>query len=123
MKLFSRKALVAGATAVAISFAGTSVATAQDNEDAVTTQDEPTQEEGTQDEGSDNEGEENTNDDENNNDDSNNDNADGNKDDEEEDDLSSDPKEITAWISVFTAVIGALGTLFTFANKHFDFMA
>lgn len=118
MKLFSRKALVAGATAVAISFAGTSVATAQDNEDAVTTQDETTQEEGTQDEGSDNEGEENTNDDEN-----NNDNADGNKDDEEEDDLSSDPKEITAWISVFTAVIGALGTLFTFANKYFDFMA
>ena len=29
--------------------------------------------------------------------------------------------EITAWISVFTAVIGALGALFSFASKYLGF--
>ena len=32
----------------------------------------------------------------------------------------ADPKEIQAWIGVVTAVIGALGTLFAFANKYLD---
>lgn len=95
MKLFSRKAIVAGATALAVTFAGTSVAVAEETSTptatvTVTETETP---------------------------------ADSEKDDEKEDEgSSSDPKDITAWISVFTAVIGALGTLFTFANKHFDFM-
>ena len=29
------------------------------------------------------------------------------------------PKEIRDWIAVFTAIIGALGTVFTFVNKYF----
>lgn len=100
MKLFSRKALVAGATALSVAFAGTTVATAaepttpaastpassaQDKKPAkatTTKTTEPTEE------------------------------GSSIKD--------MDPKEITAWISVFTAVIGALGTLFAFANKYLD---
>ena len=31
-----------------------------------------------------------------------------------------DPKAITAWISVFTAVLGLIGSVLTFAQKHFD---
>ena len=72
MKLFSRKALVAGATALSMTFAGTTVATAA----------EPTEE------------------------------GSSIKD--------MDPKEIKAWIGVVTSVIGALGTLFAFANKYLD---
>lgn len=92
MELFSRKAIVAGATALAVTFAGTSVAVAEDKTQVVsggssTVTDPDPDSDPTKEEGS-----------------------------------SSDPKAITAWISVFTAVIGALGTLFTFANKHFDFM-
>ena len=102
MKLFSRKAIVAGATALAVTFAGTSVAVAQEDETTVTTTDETSVETPTS-----KESEAPVEDD---------------KDDEKEEGSSSDPKDITAWISVFTAVIGALGTLFTFANKHFDFM-
>ncbi|HHT59093.1 MAG TPA: hypothetical protein GXZ83_05325, partial [Corynebacterium stationis] len=34
---------------------------------------------------------------------------------------SQDPKDISAWISVFTAVIGALGALFSFASKYLGF--
>lgn len=30
-----------------------------------------------------------------------------------------DPKQITAWIAVFTAIIGALGTVITFIDKNF----
>lgn len=102
MKLFSRKALVAGATAVALSFAGTSAAVAaepakssvsdlfsgsssfSDKKNEDTTKEDPkkTEENGSSD---------------------------------------MDPKDITAWISVFTAVIGALGALFSFASKHLGF--
>lgn len=103
MKLFSRKAIVAGATALAVTFAGTSVAVAEDDSPAVSSPSEtPTSSTPVADDDV--------------NDDNNND------DEKEEEGSSSDPKAITAWISVFTAVIGALGTLFTFANKHFDFM-
>lgn len=98
MKLFSRKAIVAGATALAVTFAGTSVAVAEDETPVVS--EETSTETSTPV----------------NNDDGADDDA------KEEEGSSSDPKDITAWISVFTAVIGALGTLFTFANKHFDFM-
>ena len=31
-----------------------------------------------------------------------------------------EPKEIRDWIAVFTAVIGALGTLLAFLGKYFD---
>ena len=31
-----------------------------------------------------------------------------------------DPKAITTWISVFTAVLGLIGSVLTFAQKHFD---
>ena len=111
MKLFSRKALVAGAAAVALSFAGTSVAAA----DEVTTTEtstpqapsgssnfgssksvEPTNPE----DGKDPEDPEQT---------------------EENGSSDMDPKDISAWISVFTAVIGALGALFSFASKYLGF--
>lgn len=114
MKLFSRKAIVAGATALAVTFAGTSVAVAQEDETTVTTTTETSVETPTSKESeAPAEGEKDPEGDK---------NAEGDKDDEKEEGSSSDPKDITAWISVFTAVIGALGTLFTFANKHFDFM-
>lgn len=104
MKLISRKAIVAGATALAVTFAGTSVAMAQDETPAVSSSSETSTETSTPVKDDDV-------------------NGDKNNDDKKEDEgSSSDPKDITAWISVFTAVIGALGTLFTFANKHFDFM-
>lgn len=100
MKLFSRKAIVAGATALAVTFAGTSVAVAEDETPVVyedTSAETPTPG-------------------------NNDDDAETDPDPTKEEGSSADPKDITAWISVFTAVIGALGTLFTFANKHFDFM-
>lgn len=111
MKLFSRKALVAGAAAVALSFAGTSAAVAAEETttEATTTQapsgssnlgdafgsstDKTTTEPTEGDKGG------------------------------EDGDGSSDmkPKDISAWISVFTAVIGALGALFSFASKYLGF--
>ena len=95
MKLFSRKALVAGATALSVAFAGTTVANAAEpTTPASSTQDKKPAE------------------------------ATTTKTTEPTKEGSSikdmDPKEITAWISVFTAVIGALGTLFAFANKYLD---
>ena len=90
MKLFSRKALVAGATALSMTFAGTTVATAAEPttqstaaKPTTTTKASEPAEEGS-----------------------------SLKD--------ADPKEIQAWIGVVTAVIGALGTLFAFANKYLD---
>lgn len=32
-----------------------------------------------------------------------------------------DPTQITAWIAVFTAVLGLIGTVLTFVQKNFDF--
>ena len=96
MKLFSRKALVAGAAAVALSFAGTSVAAAdeQPNFSSFSSSSEkPNDEDGET------------------------------KPPKPEQNGSSDmkPQDISAWISVFTAVIGALGALFSFASKHLGF--
>ena len=97
MKLFSRKALVAGAAAVALSFAGTSVAAA----------DEPTNPGSSLSSFSGEKTDDNT----------------GKEPDNNEEDGSSDmkPEAISAWISVFTAVIGALGALFAFASKYLGF--
>ena len=99
MKLFSRKALVAGAAAVALSFAGTSAAVAAPE---TTTSPEATApvEPG---EG----GQGNT--------------GNGGSSSKEGDDGTSKAKQISAWISVFTAVIGALGALFSFASKYLGF--
>ena len=106
MKLFSRKALVAGATAVAVAFAGTSVATAEE-------------ETGSSDSISQLSSGENA--------------GEGlssdlpalaslsSKDKEDEDDLSSKPDEIASWISVFTAIVGALAAAFSFATKYLGF--
>ena len=109
MKLFSRKALVAGAAAVALSFAGTSVAAAE--EDIAITN--PT-------EGS---GENNPTEGGGENNDGNGGSSSNKGDDKDKNKGSSDmnPENISAWISVFTAVIGALGALFAFASKHLGF--
>lgn len=99
MKLFSRKALVAGAAAVALSFAGTSVAAAEENPTVTTTSQTPAPNEpGSSENG-----------------------GSSSKDGEDNGLSSQDPKEISAWISVFTAVIGALGALFSFASKYLGF--
>ena len=95
MKLFSRKALVAGATALSMTFAGTTVATAAEPTTATESVEAKPASTPTK-----------------------------TKPSEEPKEGSSikdlDPNEIKAWIGVFTAVIGALGTLFAFANKYFD---
>lgn len=91
MKLFSRKALVAGAAAVALSFAGTSVAAADEQTPTLFSSSSSSSDEGE------------------------------NKTEEGNGLSSQDPKDISAWISVFTAVIGALGALFSFASKHLGF--
>lgn len=105
MKLFSRKALVAGAAAVALSFAGTSVATAEQKTNTGGSS------------VSDIFGGSSFSDSKN----DTNDDGDGNGNKNPKKDGSSDPKEISAWISVFTAVIGALGALFSFASKNLGF--
>ena len=89
MKLFSRKALVAGATALSMTFAGTTVATAAESTTQSTTA-KPTTTKPAEP--------------------------------AEQGSSLKDayPQEIKAWIGVFTAVIGALGTLFAFANKYLD---
>lgn len=106
MKLFSRKALVAGAAAVALSFAGTSVATAEDKTNTGGSS------------VSDILGGSSFADSKNDTDDDGNNNGGANP---KKKDGSSDPESISAWISVFSAVIGALGALFTFASKHLGF--
>ncbi len=102
MKFFSRKALVASATAVAVAFGGASVATAQSSSEpaaapATTTTDansnkSTTTTTTTEDNGS-------------------------SKDGSSMGDV--EPKEIRDWIAVFTAVIGALGTMLAFLSKYF----
>lgn len=109
MKLFSRKALVAGATAVAVAFAGTSVATAQENNGSSDSISQLSSGE--------NAGEGlssdlpalaslSSNDDDKK---------------PEDGDLSSKPDEIASWISVFTAIVGALAAAFSFATKYLGF--
>ena len=119
MKLFSRKALVAGAAAVALSFAGTSAAVAA--EETTTPSEAPAPGEG-QTPGE--PGEPGDNDGQNNNGNggsSSNNGDDENDKDENKGSSDMDPKDISAWISVFTAVIGALGALFSFATKYLGF--
>ena len=119
MKLFSRKALVAGAAAVALTFAGTSVPAA----DEVTTTETSTPQapSGSSDFGNlfgSSKSVEPTNQED--GEDPENTPEDPNKP-EENGSSDLDAKDITAWISVFTAVIGALGALFSFASKYLGF--
>ena len=118
MKLFSRKALVAGAAAVALSFAGTSAAVAA----------EPAKSSVPGSSSSDEKKDNNDVDPENKPEDPETDPEDPetNPEDQEKPEgdnglSSQDPKDISAWISVFTAVIGALGALFSFASKYLGF--
>ncbi|HHU67323.1 hypothetical protein [Corynebacterium sp.] len=91
MKLFSRKAVAAVATTVALTTAGLSApAFAQDSPEVETVTVAP--------EGS----------------------ADflgSSSNDQDEDSLSSNPKEIREWVAVFTAIIGALSTAFVFIDR------
>lgn len=105
MKLFSRKAVAAVATTVALTTAGLSApAFAQDSQevetvDAGTTATETATATVTvAPEGS----------------------ADflgSSSNDQDEDSLSSNPKEIREWVAVFTAIIGALSTAFVFIDR------
>ena len=100
-----RKGLVAAATALTVSFAGVSVANAEDSlTDEIVTNAEDT----------DTDSEAQAADDTN--------AEDTDTDSAEDSSLSSmssdmEPKEIRDWIAVFTAIVGALSTLFAFVNK------
>ena len=114
MKLFSRKALVAAATAATVSLSGVTVANAETTPPEATTPaapstttpaapsttkpaDETTTTPSKTDE----------------------DSSSSSSDDSKGSSISDmDPKEIRDWIAVFTAIIGALGTAFAFYNKN-----
>ncbi|PMC69138.1 hypothetical protein [Corynebacterium aurimucosum] len=112
MKFFSRKALVAAATAATVSLSGVSVASAEDT--AVVTNESADSETTTD-----------------NNKETDNSESENDKEKEEESSSSSSndsegssitdmkPSEIRDWIAVFTAIIGALGTVFAFYQKNF----
>ena len=118
MKLFSRKALVAGATALSVAVAGTTVANAEDTtsdlSSKITNSVEGLSSSSDNDYAADKSDDSKTDDSK--SDDSKTDDS------KKEDTRTSKEKadDIKAWIGVFTAVIGALGTLFAFANKYFD---
>lgn len=115
MKFFSRKALVAAATAATVSLSGVSVASAEDTaEDTAVVTNESADSETTTD----------------NNKETDNSESENDKEKEEESSSSSNdsegssitdmkPSEIRDWIAVFTAIIGALGTVFAFYQKNF----
>lgn len=106
MKLISRKALVAGATALSVTFAGTAVATAAEETPVVSQNPQGSSASTT--------GKLVQN---------NDSNAGKNNGKEGKKDFSlkeANPNDIKAWIGVFTAAIGALGTLFAFADKYLD---
>ncbi|HCM81001.1 MAG TPA: hypothetical protein DIS84_07615 [Corynebacterium stationis] len=126
MKLFSRKALVAGTAAVALSFTGTSAAVAAEPANSSVSdlfgglssssdekKDDNTAAGSTANDDNDVDPEDDPKDPE-------NDPKDPNKP-EENGSSDLDAKDITAWISVFTAVIGALGAAFSFATKYLGF--
>ncbi|WP_286955062.1 MULTISPECIES: hypothetical protein [Corynebacterium] len=100
MKFFSRKALVAGATAIAVSFAGVNVASAQSSFPSSSTTAAPAATAG---------------------DDDNTDGKDGTSTtttkpaESGSSDLSAE--DIKAWIGIITAVVGALSAIYSFVNK------
>ena len=105
MKLFSRKALVAGATALSVAFAGTTVAHAEDTTNGSSSEAAGVVKELFNSSENTNYAADKSND------------SEGKKDERTSKEKADD---IKAWIGVFTAVIGALGTLFAFANKYLD---
>jgi hypothetical protein len=116
MKLFSRKALVAGAAAVALSFAGTSVATAEETNTGGSSISDIVGGSSSSDSKND------TNNDADSTEDNGNGDGDGEKKPKKKDGSSDmNPEEIDAWVSVFGTVIGTLGALFAFASKYLGF--
>ncbi|MEX3505958.1 MULTISPECIES: hypothetical protein [unclassified Corynebacterium] len=113
MKLFSRKSLVAGATAIAVSFAGVNVATAEES----TSQPTAGAQAGDNQDGQGNEGQ--TGDDKDQNDNSGS-SIDDLSSSEGKDGEKVDPDEIKAWIGVVSAIIGVLGSIFAFITKYVD---
>lgn len=117
MKLFSRKSLVAGATAIAVSFAGVNVATAEEgaSQPAGSVEAPANNDEKKQDEGDKGQDDKNQNDGSGSSvsDLSSSKGKDGEK-------KEVDPDEIKAWIGVVSAVIGVLGSIFAFISKYID---
>ena len=113
-----RKSILAAATAATVSVSGVVAAPAfaadaPEKDETVTTEDNNKNEsEDKEDEGKDNEDEGKDNEDE-----SFGAKIKANSSDKDGD---WDPKAITAWISVFTAVLGLVGSVITFAQKNFD---
>lgn len=102
MKLFSRKAFLAGATALSVTLAGTMAAAAEEVDTVA--QASSTASTGTPSQKID---------------------SDANKENDAKSTkaLSSkdaNPESVKAWIEVLTAAVGALGTLFAFANKYIN---
>ncbi|MDK4330497.1 hypothetical protein NLL38_00130 [Corynebacterium accolens] len=104
MKLISRQALVAGVTALSVTFAGTAVATAEENVQIVAQEGSSAGTTGKASQNNDSNENKNT----------------GNQDKKDFSLKEANPDDIKAWIGVFTAAIGALGTLFAFADKYLD---
>lgn len=114
MKLFSRKALVAAATAATVSLSGVTVATAETANDNTAAVNEPTND------APKSEGEDNNKKDDKKDDKKDEESSSSSSDDSEGSSISDmKPSEIRDWIAVFTAIIGALGTVFAFYNKNF----
>lgn len=95
MKLFSRKALAAVATTVALTTAGISAPAFAAEQVTISAQ--PAQD--SEDDGSSFLGSSET------------------SDDNDDEGMSSDPKEIRDWVAVFTAIVGALSTAFVFMQR------
>lgn len=109
MKFFSRKALVAGATAIAVSFAGVNVASAAEA---------PTLSSGLSSDSVFSDllgGPKATTPKANDGDPANDGGKDG--DDKEPESASSRPEDIKAWIGVITGVVSALTAIYAFVNK------
>ncbi|MFS0502716.1 hypothetical protein ACL1CX_08415 [Corynebacterium striatum] len=109
MKFFSRKALVAAATAATISFGGAGAAMAQEGPAA----DAPAQPVTTTGQ--------NTPDTDKTNKGSSLDGLSSSQGDNKDKNSGDKTKQIRDWIGVFTAVISALGALFGFVNKYLKF--
>ncbi|MDD7582381.1 hypothetical protein ACEE23_00950 [Corynebacterium sp. 32222D000AT] len=110
MKLFSRKSLVAGATAIAVSFAGVNVATAEESgagetsTAATSTPEAPKDDKDQNDNGSSSISDLSSSEGENG----------------EKKDTKKIAEEVKAWVGVASAIIGVLGSLFAFFSKYID---
>nr|WP_286982522.1 hypothetical protein [Corynebacterium sp. UBA5992] len=107
MKFFSRKALVAGATAIAVSFAGVNVASAAEPTTTPALSSGSSASQFLQTLGSPSNSKPKTE----------TGNTDPKDEDETDESLSSKPEDIKAWIGIITAVVGALSAIYSFVNK------